>query len=87
MSIIPIIPVHPYTSTVQYSLFLALSLRSIGMDFVISELCYKGTILQRIYRKMTILWPFSYHSFVKFPSNYPVNYMVNNMTVLYIKSC
>ena len=33
---------------------------------VLSELCYKGTILQRNYRKMTILWSFSYHSFVKF---------------------
>ena len=27
----------------------------IGMDHVISELCYKGTILQRNYRKMTVL--------------------------------
>ena len=46
---------------------------------VISELCYKGTILQRNYRKMTIktilqrnyqkmtiLWSFSYNFFVKF---------------------
>ena len=35
------------------------------MDNVISELCYKGTILQRIYRKMTISLSFSYNSFVK----------------------
>ena len=35
------------------------------MDCVISEPFYKGTILQRIYRKMTILWSFSYNSFVK----------------------
>ena len=35
------------------------------MDSVISEPCYKGTILQRN-EKMTILWPFSYNSFVKF---------------------
>ena len=28
--------------------------------------CYKGTILQRYYRKKTILWSFSYNSFVKF---------------------
>ena len=33
---------------------------------VISKFCYKGTILQRNYRKMTISWPFSYNSFVKF---------------------
>ena len=43
-----------------------LYLGSIGMDRVISELCYKGTILQRNYRKMTIKWSFSYNSFVKF---------------------
>ena len=30
---------------------------------VISESCYKGTIL---HRKMTVLWSFSYNSFVKF---------------------
>ena len=35
------------------------------MDQVICELCYKGTILQRNYRKMTIFWSFSYNSFVK----------------------
>ena len=29
-------------------------------------LCYKGTILQRNCRKMTIKWSFSYNSFVKF---------------------
>ena len=34
------------------------------MDSV-SELCYKGTILQRSYREMTIKWSFSYYSFVK----------------------
>ena len=32
------------------------------MDGVISESCYKGTILQRNYRKMTITWSFSYNS-------------------------
>ena len=32
----------------------------------VSELCYKGTILQRNYRKITILWSFSCNSFVKF---------------------
>ena len=46
--------------------FIKLYLGSIGMDCVISESCYKGIILQRNYRKMTIKWPFSYNSFVKF---------------------
>ena len=36
------------------------------MHQVISESCYKGTILQRNYRKMTILWSFSCYSFVKY---------------------
>ena len=36
------------------------------MDSGISESCYKGIILQRNYRKTTILWSFSYYSFVKF---------------------
>ena len=40
--------------------------RNGGMDHVISELCYKGTNLHRNYRKMTMLWSFSYNSFVKF---------------------
>ena len=43
-------------------------LGSIGMDHVISELCCKRTILQKNYRKMTILWSFSYNSFEKFIS-------------------
>ena len=43
-----------------------LCLGSIGMDHVITVSCYKGTILQKNYRKMTILWSFSYNSFVKF---------------------
>ena len=33
---------------------ITLFLGSIGMDDVISELSYKGNILQRNYRKMTI---------------------------------
>ena len=42
-------------------------LGSRGMNRVTSELCcYKGTILQRNYRKMTIIWSFSNNSFVKF---------------------
>ena len=36
------------------------------MDCVIRELCYKGTILQRNYEKLTISWSFLYNSFVKF---------------------
>ena len=36
------------------------------MDGVISESCYKGTVLQRNYRNMTISWSFSYNYFVKF---------------------
>ena len=43
-----------------------LNLGSIGMDHVLSESCYKETILQWNYRKMTILLSFSYNSFVKF---------------------
>ena len=39
-----------------------LCLGSIGMDRVISELCYKMTIILWNYRKMT----FSFNSFVKF---------------------
>ena len=53
-------------SEVHCSPFIGLCLGSIGMDSVIGELFYKGAILQRIYRKMTILWSFSYNSFVKF---------------------
>ena len=51
---------------IQYSPFIMLNLGSIGMDRDISGPCYKGTILQRNYRKMTIKWSFSYNSFVKF---------------------
>ena len=51
---------------IQCSSFIAQYLGSIGMDHVISESCYKGMILQRNYRKMTILWSFSYNPFVKF---------------------
>ena len=44
--------------------FIMLYLGSIGMDHVISRIM-KRTILQRNYRKMTILWSFSYNIFVK----------------------
>ena len=43
----------------QCSPFITLYLGSIGVDPVISELCFKGTILERNYRKMTILLSFS----------------------------
>ena len=50
---------------VQWSPFIKPGFGSIGagMDCGIREPCCKGTILQRNYRKMTILWSFSYNSF------------------------
>ena len=36
------------------------------MDRITGEPCYKGTILRRTYRKITILWSFSYKTFEKF---------------------
>ena len=51
---------------VQCISFITICLGSIGMNGVISRSCYKGTILHRNDRKMTILWSFSYNSFVKF---------------------
>ena len=36
------------------------------MEHVIREPCYKGTVLQRNYRKITISWSFFYNFFVKF---------------------
>ena len=48
----------------QLSPFIML-FRSIGIGFVVNDPCYKGTILQKNYRKMTISWAFSYNSFVK----------------------
>ena len=44
------------TPTIKYTVQpLTHYLGSIGMDCVIRELCYKGTLLQRNYRKMTIM--------------------------------
>ena len=40
--------------------------RAIGVGCAISELSYNWTILQKNNKKMTISWPFSYSSFVKF---------------------
>ena len=53
---------------------------SIRIKSVISELCFEWTILQRNYRKMTILWSFSYNSFVKFHGK---KLDSHNMTMLY----
>ena len=39
---------------IQYSLLITLCLGSVGMDHVISKLCYKGTLLQKNYRKINI---------------------------------
>ena len=67
---------------IQCSPFITLCLSSIGigMDCFICESCYKGTILQRNYRTMTILWSFSYNSFVKF---HGTKLGSHSMTVLY----
>ena len=48
-----------------YCPFITLCLGS-PKNGVKSELCYKGTILQRNSRKMSIKWSFSYYQFVKF---------------------
>ena len=48
------------------------------MDYIIS----KGTISQRNYRKMTILWSFSYNFFVKFHGKKDCIYIS-----IYIKIC
>ena len=55
-----------YNIYVQRGNLIILCLGSIGMVIVLSDLCHEGTILQRNYRKMTILWSFSFNSFVKF---------------------
>ena len=44
---------HSYKN-IQCSFFITLCFGSIGMDCVITVTCYKGTILQKNYRKMTI---------------------------------
>ena len=54
------------------------------MYHVLSEACYKGTILQKNYRKMTIPWSFSYNPFVKFHGKINGSH---NMTVLYPNLC
>ena len=64
--------------------FVIQCLGSIGMDCVISELCYVGTILQRNFRKMTITWSFSYNCCVKLLRK---KFGSHNMTVLYPNLC
>ena len=67
-----------YSSVPLYC--FSLYLESIEMDHVLSESCYKGTILQRSYRKMTMLWSFSYNSFVKF---YGKRFGIHNKIMLF----
>ena len=50
---------------VECSLFITLYLGSKGIDCVISEPCYKGTISLRNYRIMTMKCSFFYISLVK----------------------
>ena len=61
-----------------------LCLGSVEMDLVISESCYKQTILQSNYRKMIILWSFSYNSFVKLNGK---KMRGHNITMLYPNLC
>ena len=44
------------SATYSEAPFIMLCLRSTGIEHVIRELCHKGTILQRNYRKITIVW-------------------------------
>ena len=48
------------------------------------EPCYKGTILLRYYGNITILWSFSYNSFVKLHGK---KFGSHNMTLLYPNLC
>ena len=69
---------------IQCSTFIILYMGSIGMDHVISELWFTGTILQRNYRKMTIKLSFSYNSFEKFQVKI---FGIHIMTMLYPNLC
>ena len=53
-TIFSLIRSHAFIST-HLVLYGFICLEVIGMDLVISDSCHKGTILQRNYRKMTIL--------------------------------
>ena len=48
---------YTLNSILQYSPFITLCLGSIIMNHVISELCYKGTILQMKYRSGSEITP------------------------------
>ena len=50
------------------------------MDRVISELCYKRTLLRRNYKEITISWTLSYNAVVKFHDK---NTGSHNMVVLF----
>ena len=50
---------------IHLSSFITLCLGSIGMYRVLSEPRYKGTVLLKNYRKVTITWSFSYDSMIK----------------------
>ena len=65
---------------VHGSPLITLCLGSIGMDHVINVSCYKGTMFQRNYRKMTI-----YGHFPISPSKNTVvkKFGSNKMTMLY----
>ena len=65
---------HPITVQSLYNTMFA----------VHSESCYNGTILQRNYRIITILWSFSNYSYVKF---YGKKFESHIMTVLYLVLC
>ena len=69
---------------IEYSPFIMLYLGYIGTDCVISELCYKGTILQSNDRKITISWSFFYDSFENSMVKKIWSY---NMTLLYTNLC
>ena len=60
----------------------------IGMDHVISELCYKETILQSNYRKVTIIWYFLIGNFFeKFQVENSQKSESHNMLMLYPNAC
>ena len=71
----------------QHRPYITLYLESIlhrNGPFYKRIMLYKGTILLRNYRKMTMLWSFSYNSFVKFCGKI---FGSHNMTVLYPNPC
>ena len=67
---------------IRCSSFITSCLGSIGIDPVISDFVFLSEILQKNYKKMTMLWSFSCNSFVKF-----MVYGSHNITVLYPNLC